>query len=321
MSYYTLLGLIRDPFVTTPDPDLFYRCPHQVDILERLEIAVRLRRGLSVVLGPVGTGKSTLSRHFMRALADNPAFYTVLMLDPYFESEREFLAWLNKEFEVPAELITGSVWQLKDNLKNRLYALGVEQDVTVCLIVDEGQKITPECMEVLRELLNYETNDFKLLQIVVFAQEEFRPRLQAVPNLHDRVYQTLSLRAFTFSETMRLIDARLDLCRIEGQARPLFTFPAYAALYWVTGGFPRKIIQLCHKAMLHAVSRGGGRVGWKQVWSCVDQPGLQAARRGLELGTLALAAFAAGYLLGMIEPVRELLLRAADAVAGGPPTG
>ncbi|GAB6036588.1 hypothetical protein JCM15519_11470 [Fundidesulfovibrio butyratiphilus] len=309
MSYYSLLGLVRDPFVTTPDPDLFFHCPRQMDHLDRLEIAVRLRRGLNVVLGPVGTGKSTLSRQLMRALGDNPEFDTHLLLDPYFESEKEFLLWLNHEFDIPEELVTDSAWRLKDNLKNKLYETGVEQGRIVCLIVDEGQKITPTCLEILRELLNYETNDSKLLQIVLFAQEEFEEHLRLMHNLADRVYQTLRLGNFNFTETKDLIRTRLELCKGEGTLRPLFTPPAFLAVYLATKGYPRQVIQLCHKAMLAAIANSRQKADWGMVWACTDAGRSPLARHGIDLLLLSLMGVAAGYALFTMPELLDTLLR------------
>jgi general secretion pathway protein A len=321
MSYYSLLGLIRDPFVTTPDPDLFFRCPNQLGNLERLEIGVRLRRGLSVVLGPVGTGKSTLSRQLMRMLSENPEFVTILMLDPLFETEKEMLAWLNREFEIPAGLVTDSIWQLKDNLKNKLYSLGVEQSKTVCLIVDEGQKITKECLEVLRELLNYETNDFKLLQIVLFAQEEFEPTLGAMPNLSDRIYQRLRLGFFSFTETREMIRTRMEMCKADGPLQPLFTPLGYLAVYLATGGYPRKVIQLCHKVMLAAVGLGRNKAGWDLVLDNADKEASALLRFRADLALLGLLGLAGGYLIAWLPPVRSWLAGIVDALGGLPPLG
>lgn len=321
MSYYSLLGLIRDPFVTTPDPDLFFRCPKQLDNLERLEIGVRLRRGLSVVLGPVGTGKSTLSRQLMRTMSGNAEFVTHLMLDPFFETEKEMLAWLNREFEIQDELITDSVWQLKDNLKNKLYALGVEQGRIVCLIVDEGQKITRECLEVLRELLNYETNDFKLLQIVIFAQEEFEPTLDSMPNLSDRIYQRLRLGAFSFGETQQLVRTRLNLCKGDGPLKPLFTPLGFLAVYLATEGYPRKIVQLCHKVMLAVIGQGKSKAGWDLVWENADNALSPLVRYRADLMLLGLLGLAAGYAVAWLPPVREWLAGLVNALAAAPPAG
>lgn len=310
MNYYSLLGLNRDPFVTTPDPDIFFQCPRQIDLLDRLEIGVRLKRGLSVVLGPVGTGKSTLSRQLMRVLSSSSDFVVHLLLDPYFESEKEFLVWLNQEFEIPPELFSESLWKLKDNLKNKLFEAGVEQGKTVCLIVDEGQKMTQACLEVLRELLNYETNNFKLLQIVIFGQEELKENLRAMPNVADRVYQTLSLGPFSFKETVGLVRTRMELCKGESGVPPLFTFPAFLAIFLATRGYPRQIIQLCHKVMLAVIARGRPKAGWGLAWSCTDRGVSPLVRYKVDLALLFLSGLAAGCLLGGIEPVRALLLRA-----------
>lgn len=321
MSYYSLLGLVRDPFVTTPDPDLFFRCPRQMDHLDRLEIAVRLRRGLSVVLGPVGTGKSTLSRQLMRALADNPEFDVHLLLDPYFESEKEFLLWLNHEFDISDDLVTDSVWRLKDNLKNKLYETGVEQGRIVCLIVDEGQKITPTCLEILRELLNYETNDSKLLQIVLFAQEEFEEHLRLMHNLADRVYQTLRLGNFNFAETRGLIRTRLELCKGEGMLRPLFTPLAYWAVFLATKGYPRQVIQLCHKAMLATIADSRQRADWGTIWACTNQGRSPLARYGIDLMLLTVAGVLAGYLLFAMPELRDAVFRFLGLNSLSPPHG
>jgi len=79
-----------------------------------------------------------------------------------------------------------SEWQLKEYIKKYLFRKGVDEKKTVVLIIDEGQKLPEFCMEILREFLNYETNEFKLLQIVIFAQNEFRQILKAHANFADR---------------------------------------------------------------------------------------------------------------------------------------
>ncbi|WP_372434998.1 AAA family ATPase, partial [Nitratidesulfovibrio oxamicus] len=90
MNYLELLGLSREPFSTSPDPLSYYRAPGHELCLHRLEIAVRLRRGLNVVLGEVGTGKSTLCRCLLRAFDEQPEVTAHLILDPGFASAEAF---------------------------------------------------------------------------------------------------------------------------------------------------------------------------------------------------------------------------------------
>ncbi len=100
MSYLELLNLTREPFSNSPDPDAYYRTPTHEACLHRLEIAIRLRRGLNVVLGEVGTGKSTLCRCLLRALGGEERMDVFLLLDPGFEDADAFVRHL-------CELLTG----------------------------------------------------------------------------------------------------------------------------------------------------------------------------------------------------------------------
>ena len=90
-SYLELLNLTREPFSNSPDPDAYYRTPTHEDCLNRLEIAIRLRRGLNVVLGEVGTGKSTLCRCLLRSLNEQSGIDVFLLLDAGFEDADEFV--------------------------------------------------------------------------------------------------------------------------------------------------------------------------------------------------------------------------------------
>jgi len=193
MSYFDALGFAREPFPNAPDPDLLYRSPNHLECLRHMEIAVRLRRGLNVVLGEVGTGKSTLCRELRRLLAEDRNLETHLLDDPYFEDPADFLAAVAGLFGLDAEAMRGDQARLRGAIKAFLARQAADERHIVTLLVDEGQKITGACLELLRELLNFESTSHKLLQIVIFAQTEFEEMLAARPNLEDRV--NFSLRA------------------------------------------------------------------------------------------------------------------------------
>ena len=100
-SYLELLNLTRAPFSNSPDPDAYSRTPTHEDCLNRLEIAIRLRRGLHVVLGEVGTGKSTLCRCLLRSLNEQSGIDVFLLLDAGFEDADEFVRHLCELFAGP----------------------------------------------------------------------------------------------------------------------------------------------------------------------------------------------------------------------------
>lgn len=274
MQYFEILNLKSEPFSNSPDPEFFYGSREHAECLRKVEIAIRLRRGLNLVYGEVGTGKTTLCRQLLRVLARDREIVAHLVLDPSFSTAREFLTVLHRMFLGAEPPAVASEFGLKEAIKNVLFRLGVEEGKTVVLIVDEGQKAGGEFLELLRELLNYETNEAKLLQIVIFAQREFLPLLIERPNLADRVNLSMELGPLDLNETREMIAYRLNKAASTFKAPRVFTEGALKAIHQATGGYPRKIIGLCHRVLLamlvqnrtradrrlvHAVLEGGGQ--------------------------------------------------------------
>ena len=250
MNYYQLFQLTREPFANSPDPDLFFYSVQHHDCLQKLELALRLRRGLSVVIGAVGTGKSTMCRALLKTLGESGGSVSAhLILDPDFSSAGEFLSTIIATFGITESC--SSEWQMKEAIKNYLVNQGVDRGVIPVLIIDEGQKLPGFCIELLREFLNFETNRSKLLEIVIFAQQEFTDTLKSRPNFSDRITSYHTLGPLGFKETRQLIRYRISQCRSGVADGPeLFPLPSLLLIYLLTGGYPRKIIMLCSKVLL-----------------------------------------------------------------------
>ncbi len=256
MEYFKILDLKREPFSNSPDPDFFYLSENHWDCLQKIELAVRVRRGLSVVLGEVGTGKTTVCREFLIKLKNSSnadQFETQLILDPDFNFPLEFLRTVADGFGIAYEEDNPSEWHLKEGIKSYLFQKGVAEGKIVVLLIDEGQKLPPFCLEKLREFLNYETNEFKLLQIVIFAQNEFQELLDEHHNFSDRVNQLLFLSPLSLRETENLIRHRLTVAGGEESISSFFNFWSFWTIWRKTGGYPRRIISLCHQIMLSLI--------------------------------------------------------------------
>ena len=248
MDYYKLLDLKREPFSTSPDPQFFFYSREHRECMNRLEIALRLRRGLSVILGDVGIGKTSVSRILIQKFAKEKSNFVIrLILDPTFKSEYEFIKNLTTSFGI--ETSARSSFEHKNELQKYLLKKGVKESKIVILLIDEGQKLTPTYIEILRTLLNYETNEYKLLQLVIFAQPEFTQKMRRQPNFLDRVSMGYVINPLNEEDTKGLINYRLKMAGMNSE-KVLFTDKALKQIYIQTQGFPRKITALCHDSLI-----------------------------------------------------------------------
>ncbi len=246
MSYYTVLGLTKEPFSTSPDPAFFFRSSSHVQALTRLEIAIRLRRGLSLILGDVGTGKTTLARTLLASFPQGEGFAFHMILDPSFETEYQFLLRLSRLFGLEGGF--KSTLDTREAIEHHLFQRGVTQGQTTVLMIDEGQKLSLDMLEHLRVLLNYETNEFKLLQVVLFAQTELLGRIRRIKNFVDRVALKYIINPLSEPETAQMIQFRLEAAGLPA-GETLFSPEAVQAIHEFTRGHLRQITLLCHNAL------------------------------------------------------------------------
>ena len=248
MSYYQALGLEREPFSTSPDPAFFYQSSKHRAALANLVIEFRLRRGLSVVTGDVGVGKTTLGRKLIQMLREREGFIFHMILDPTYPSEELFFQALAHTFGITLPSLNPTLLDYREALEQFLFRKGVEEKQTVVLIIDEAHKLNPLSLEVLRVLLNYETNEVKLLQLVLMGQLELLPLLKDLPNVMDRISLKCTLGPLSLKETREMIEFRLAEAGYDSRVA-LFQEEALEAIHEYAQGFPRRISMLCHQAL------------------------------------------------------------------------
>ena len=272
MSYFKVLGFDKEPFSTSPDPNFIFLSTEHETALTNILIELRLKRGLSVILGDVGTGKTTLSRKLIQELKSRDDFIFSFILDPSFDDEQLFLTSLMRNFEISLSTTSGepSVLDLRDALERFLYQKGVTENKTVTLIVDEAQKLSEGSLEMLRVLLNYETNEFKLLQLILLGQMELYSRIMNIANFLDRISFKYSLNPLDFDETKEMIEFRIRQAGYQSNMH-LFLDDALKEVYQYSRGYPRQITMLCHRALKNLVLKNKFVVDGEIVREIIDE--------------------------------------------------
>ncbi|MEN0035816.1 MAG: AAA family ATPase [Cellvibrio sp.] len=253
--YRQHFGLKEHPFSLTPDTQFYFNSQTHREVLSTLLLALRHSEGFIKVVGEVGTGKTLLSRKLLASLGDN--FITAYIPNPYLTPEE--LKWFLAEEigihyspEIPS-------YQLLKEINMRLVELA-QQKRQVVLIVDEAQAMPRETIEALRLLTNLETEKSKLLQVVLFGQPELddllaRPDLR---QLKQRIVFSEYLQTISKSSLPDYLAYRLSSAGYRGAS--LFSRSAIRLLYKASGGVPRLINVIAHKATLAAYGQGADHV-------------------------------------------------------------
>lgn len=250
--YLSYFGMAQVPFNITPDPAFLYLSSCHREALAQLSYGIKARKGFVVLTGEVGTGKTTLVHALLGDLGErtHTAFIFSSVVSPL-----DLLRYVCEEFGLvelkhPQTNIHDCLVLLNDFLLEK-YRNGDN----CALIIDEAQNLSPEVLEAIRLLSNFETSKDKLFQIVLVGQPELAARLnsQELRQLKQRVTLRYHLRALTLGESRDYIANRLQ---VAGGKTAVFAADAFEAIYRCSTGIPRLINVLCDNALLTAYALG-----------------------------------------------------------------
>lgn len=251
-SYATYFHLSHDPFGETPNPRFFFESATHCAAIEGLLRSVRSGQGFSLLTGEVGTGKTLVTRILLQALSDTTD--SALILYPRC-SEAELLNSICEELEIPGDAslsdAPASPKQALDRI-NKFLLENARAGRRTLLVIDEAQNLSVATLETVRLLSNLETNERKLLHILLVAQPEFRDQL-ALPELRQlrqRLGTDISLSPLNLEETSAYVSYRLG--RAGGANFVRFDEAARRLLHRFTGGVPREINRHGHELLSFA---------------------------------------------------------------------
>jgi general secretion pathway protein A len=251
--YTKFFGLEQEPFSIAPDPRYLFMSERHREALAHLLYGVRGGGGFVLLTGEIGAGKTTVCRCFLEQV---PRRCNVAYIFNPKQSVEELLESIIDEFRIPHERVgPASVKQLVDTLNEFLLRTHAVGQLNV-LIVDEAQLLSADVLEQLRLLTNLETNERKLLQIILIGQPELRDLL-AKPELEQlaqRVIARYHLNALSERETTQYIQHRLAVAGLR-TALP-FDKRALRRIHALSRGVPRRTNLLCDRALLGAYASG-----------------------------------------------------------------
>src|SRR5580698_5846643 len=264
MPYYQHFGLDRDPFLDTADPHFYRSTGNLAHAKNRLVQSIEQSRGLMIVVGDPGTGKTSLAGAIERELLNRENVRLGKILDPSFAGDIEFLVTIGRAFGLAFP--PRSPAALKNALKNFFYDAAVVEGSTVALFIDEAQNLSDENLETLRLLLNF----------VLFGQSECRDQVNKRRNLADRVAGWIDLAALGPADTRALLAHRLARAGGGGDLSMMFAPDALDLIIETSLGTPRRLLTLAHATLEEAALRGHPRALLVDAEAAIRSRGMRA---------------------------------------------
>jgi MSHA biogenesis protein MshM len=264
MMYLNHFGMQQAPFGLTPNTAFYVDLPTHQQAMEVLQVALAQGEGFIKVTGEVGTGKTLLCR---KLLQEAPEHWALAYLPDPNASPLELKWALALELGLKQSAnIDGP--QLSQLLQRQLMLLAAQQKQVV-LLIDEAQALPDDTLEALRLLTNLETEQRKLLQVVLFGQPELDRRLASYQfrQLRQRISFSYQLAVLDRQQVQCYLQARLQ---VAGVTKPLFRPLAIWALWHYSRGIPRLLNILAHKALMLGYGKGLASIGLPQVWRAVQ---------------------------------------------------
>ncbi len=253
--YNKYFGLEETPFSIAPDPRYLYMSDQHREALAHLIYGFNSTGGFVLLTGDVGTGKTTICRCLLDQIPVNSAI--AFIFNPKLTVE-ELLATICDEFGIAYDKDNSSIKKFVD-LINAFLLQTHSDGVKAVLIIDEAQNLSTDVLEQLRLLTNLETNQYKLLHVILLGQPELALKLseQGLSQLSQRIIARYHLGPLSKTDVRAYVNHRLNVAGINKQ---LFTNSAINKLYSFTGGVPRLINVICDRALLGTFTKEQDRV-------------------------------------------------------------
>ena len=275
MDYKKFYGLEDQPFSNAPDNRFYYDSPQHSKAILKLSHAAEMMKGLAVVLGDIGTGKTTVSRRMLEILPDDQ-FETALLVIVHSEVTPGWLiAKIAQQMgvEKPSENKAALISQLYE----KLMKINNEGRTAIVLVDEANMLKNREIMEEMRGLLNMEISGSMLITFLLFGLPDLEQCLALDQPLRERIAIKHRLEPLTSESTRGYIRYRLG---VVGCQKDLFTDSAYEFIHFYSDGKPRLINTICDNALLEGALSGIHLIDESIIESVVGDLGLKSEVEG-----------------------------------------
>ena len=231
------LSLKEDPFKLSADPRYLYLGPEHLAVYRQAQAVISRRRGLALIIGDMGMGKSSLARRLYDVYAAEMGIKICYIHTASFRSAMDGARQISNALEVPPQR---SFQRQMEGLE-QMMANAYTSNRNVVVILDDAQLIHSDALEVIHRLYNFDY-DAKVVQILAFGQSEMTSLFETNRAVNARVFVRLILPPLTLASALQMVMFRL---RVAGRNEPLINDDAFELLYERSQGVPREIIRLC----------------------------------------------------------------------------
>jgi type II secretory pathway predicted ATPase ExeA len=236
------LGFAEEPFSRSADPRFLYLSAQHGDVLDRIQEVVEERRGLAVVEGGFGVGKSTIARRLESICRTYPGDFTVVFVHTA-AYESEYAALLDVCYALNLDRRKGMTMQWREF--EGFLVDQKEQNRNVVVVLDDAQLMAPDALSLVHHIYNFDISQ-KLAQVILFGQPELQRIFNQRPEVLSRVDAWFRLNPLSLEDTLELIRFR---CAVAGRKEPLLTQSAFLEVWKATRGIPREIVAVCSKVI------------------------------------------------------------------------
>ena len=249
------LGLQEDPFQLSADPRFLYLGEEHQEVYKTIQGAIIKRRGLALVTGVPGTGKSSLARYTYDRLYGRDGIDVAYIDTSNFDTRASAARKIGASFSSLDIEIGRSYSDQMENFKHQV-VLANKQGHLVVLLLDDAQKLKRQHLEMLHEMYNFDYGE-KAITVIAFGEEVAVKNFYRYPSIASRLFTVQTLEPVSYETTLQMVGFRLQ---VAGRSTPLFSEEALRRLYQVSTGIPREIVIVGAMAIDKLIDTGGNAI-------------------------------------------------------------